>query len=89
MQSILQIVIHLMEVGRLGVKFGIEPPTLIKLEMSLEEPLAPPAKGSSTLDEKVLHGGCQVSHLKRVLFSSLNSGCGGLSRTFKFNQGPI
>ncbi|KAL5256298.1 hypothetical protein ACHWQZ_G011501 [Mnemiopsis leidyi] len=48
-----QIVIHLMEVGRLGVKFGIEPPTLIKLEMSLEDPLPPPVKGASTLDEKV------------------------------------
>lgn len=51
-----------MEVGRLGVKFGIEPPTLIKLEMSLEEPLPPPAKGASTLDEKVLHeGSCSSS----------------------------
>ena len=42
-----------MEVGRLGVKFGIEPPTLIKLEMALKEPLPPPKKGASTLDEKV------------------------------------
>lgn len=42
-----------MEVGRLGVKFGIEPPTLIKLEMCLEEPLPPPQKGATTLDEKV------------------------------------
>ena len=50
-----QIVVHLMEVGRLGVKFGIEPPALIKLELNLEEPLAPPPKGASTLDEKVLH----------------------------------
>ena len=44
-----------MEVGRLGVKFGIEPPTLIKLEMSLEDPMPAPVKGASTLDEKVLH----------------------------------
>ncbi|XP_063675092.1 microtubule-associated protein futsch-like isoform X20 [Bolinopsis microptera] len=48
-----QIVVHLMEVGRLGVKFGIEPPTLIKLEMSLEDPMPAPPKGASTLDEKV------------------------------------
>ena len=54
-----------MEVGRLGVKFGIEPPTLIKLEMSLEDPLPPPVKGASTLDEKVLH----VPHTGPLRFS--------------------
>ena len=55
-----------MEVGRLGVKFGIEPPTLIKLEMSLEDPMPAPPKGASTLDEKVLHvplGVLRSSHL--------------------------
>ena len=31
-----------MEVGRLGVRHGIEPPTLIKIEMELEEPLPEP-----------------------------------------------
>ncbi|XP_063675075.1 microtubule-associated protein futsch-like isoform X4 [Bolinopsis microptera] len=37
-----QIILHLMEVGRLGVRHGIEPPTLIKIEMELEEPLPEP-----------------------------------------------
>lgn len=56
-----------MEVGRLGVRHGIEPPTLIKIEMDLEEPLPEPEpepepepdqpvkrrKGVSFLDEQV------------------------------------
>ena len=56
-----------MEVGRLGVRHGIEPPTLIKIEMELEEPLPEPEpepeptpeeprkpkKGVSFLDEQV------------------------------------
>ncbi|KAL5256297.1 hypothetical protein ACHWQZ_G011501 [Mnemiopsis leidyi] len=62
-----QIILHLMEVGRLGVRHGIEPPTLIKIEMELEEPLPEPEpepeptpeeprkpkKGVSFLDEQV------------------------------------
>lgn len=59
-----------MEVGRLGVKFGIEPPTLIKLEMDIEEEIAEPEpepepepapvpqpkpKGVSFLDEQVTY----------------------------------
>ena len=38
----LQIILHLMEVGRLGVPYGIEPPALIKLEMAIEEEIAEP-----------------------------------------------
>lgn len=42
-----------MEVGRMGVKFGIEPPTLIKLEMALEEEPPAPIKFTGSLDEQV------------------------------------
>ena len=70
LHSTLQIILHLMEVGRLGVRWGIEPPALIKLEMELEEELPEPEpeptpeptpepekpkKGVSFLDEQVFN----------------------------------
>lgn len=70
-----------MEVGRLGVKFGIEPPTLIKLEMSLDDPMPAPVRGFSTLDEKVLHvplwvccGSLLILYRQAVTFSAVTLG---------------